>query len=1025
MSTTDRDGMAGTMLRHTDGTTSDFCRNLANASVSNAGSICPNRNFSADDNSSSTRAYGNVDFNTRNAGLANRIVHSGVQREQGGNRHLESQNLKLGCLNVRSLLNKVDQLQVFMQEHKFDILAVNETWLDESVTNSEISIPDCCVIRNDRKRTGGGVCLYVRNGIQYRRLESISTGIESLWLLVKMKHENIVVGTIYRPPSSGRNYYDSILDEIQIAKDTCEKIIILGDLNYDCAVDRNHEDQPINYIETLFDMKQLVQSPTRVDRNSSSLIDVILTSSEENHFNTHVIEEGMSDHYAVATVYKTEKLSKNAKHKTVTYRDYKNFDKEQFLLDLSEMEAITDLNFHPSQLEDKWTVFKDSFLELSEKHAPKKTRRLKDRCNPWITHDIVNLMYQRDYKKQQAVKRKDDNLWQEYTQLRNEITRKIRQARQDYYKTELDNCEGNAKKVWKFINKVTKNSNNIAPPDQLTADKFNDYFSTIGEEVVSEMQSSSSEVLWKGPKSSVTFKFTPLRNEDVKKVFKKFKQDSNTDILGFDMKLLHIAKEILMPILREMFNASLLTSTLPADWKLARVTPVYKGKGDMCEEGNYRPISVTGHISKIFESAVYTQLLDYFQENNYINPDQSAYRKFHNTQTALHRVTDDWIDNICSNVYTGVCSLDIKKCFDTIDHDILSRKLEFYGVRGNELQWFLSYLRNRSQVVRCSAEESRKNHVNIGVPQGSILGPLLFLIFVNDISQHVHLGTANLYADDTLIYCDGLSKEEASCKLQECIDSISNWYKRNNIVINAGKSSTMLVTSRHNSRLVNANDLDIVINDQHLENVSTMNYLGVEIDRCLTWNNQVKKVTKILCIKTSRLARLRKSLNDSIMMKIYQAFIQPSIDYALTVWGTTCTNNLGKIQRLQNYAARIIKRNFDYINVRGLDLVKELGWMNIKQRIMYFQILLMFKSIHGLAPDYLVNNVIMDIEISEVSTRRHGMNLYVPFPDSEFHKNILFYRGAKLWNDLPSELKDCHSIERFKLLLKNYVRSTV
>ena len=178
-------------------------------------------------------------------------------------------------------------------------------------------------------------------------------------------------------------------------------------------------------------------------------------------------------------------------------------------------------------------------------------------------------------------------------------------------------------------------------------------------------------------------------------------------------------------------------------------------------------------------------------------------------------------------------------------------------------------------------------------------------------------------------------------------------------------------------------------------------------------------------VKVARLTRLRKSLSDDILIKIYNSLIQPTIDYAITVWGTTNMNNLGKIQRIQNYAARVIKKNFDYINVRGLDLVKELGWMNVKQRMTYFQILIMFKSIHGLAPDYLINNVIMDIEISEVNTRKHDMNLYVPFPDNKFHENILFYRGAKSWNDLPSEIKECHNIDRFKILLKKHIKYTI
>ena len=426
----------------------------------------------------------------------------------------------------------------------------------------------------------------------------------------------------------------------------------------------------------------------------------------------------------------------------------------------------------------------------------------------------------------------------------------------------------------------------------------------------------------------------------------------------------------------------------------------------------------------MFEHEVHKQLLNYMQENDYINLDQSAYLKFHNTQTALHRVTDDWIENICSNLYTGICSLDIKKCFDTIDHNILLEKLSYYGIKNMRLNWFKNYLTNRSQVVRCHGMQSNKEFLSIGVPQGSILGPLLFVIFVNDISQHVHTGTASLYADDTLIYCDGRNADDVNDKLQECIDNVSNWYKRNKIVINASKSCSMLVTSKRRNQINESQILDIDIGDANIENVSTMNYLGVEIDRCLTWDDQVKKVCKTLNFKISKLSRLSKSLNNPTLLKIYNSVIQPSIDYALTVWGVTTGINLNKIQRMQNYAARIITKNFDYVNVRGIELVKQLGWMNVRQRFIYFQNLLMFKSIHGLVPVYLQNNVTLDNEIAQIHTRRHERNLYVPFPQNEFHKKMLFYRGAKTWNELPGNIKDCHEIKRFKLLLKNHIKQT-
>ena len=202
-----------------------------------------------------------------------------------------------------------------------------------------------------------------------------------------------------------------------------------------------------------------------------------------------------------------------------------------------------------------------------------------------------------------------------------------------------------------------------------------------------------------------------------------------------------------------------------------------------------------------------------------------------------------------------------------------------------------------------------------------------------------------------------------------------------------------------------------------------MNYLGLEIDDALTWDNYINRLCKSLYVKISKFVRLSKTLSKEILMKIYNSTIQPTIDYVISVWGCTSATNINKIQRLQNYCARIIEKNFDYVQSRGLNLVKKLGWMNVKERYLYFQTLLIFKCIHGLAPHYLTNNIILDIEVKERRTRKHDMNLYLPIPESENHKKMFIYRGAKSWNNLPGHLKDCHDIEQFKRRLKNYVKN--
>ena len=380
--------------------------------------------------------------------------------------------------------------------------------------------------------------------------------------------------------------------------------------------------------------------------------------------------------------------------------------------------------------------------------------------------------------------------------LRNQVTSEIRHAKKKYFMDKITDCGNDSKKMWKFINKITGSKTFTPPHKDLDCNTFNEHFSTIGEKLISKLSSEPEKLPWKQPPCKTLFKFLSIQEDDVSKLLKKLGTESNMDVLGFDSKLLSDSSEIIAPILCKLFNVSLTTGILPKDWKAASVTPIFKGKGEMSDKSNYRPISLISHISKLFEIFVHRQLLDYLQDNNLISIDQSAYLKLHNTQTSLHRVLDDWIDNTCFNTITGICSFDIKKCFDSIDHTLLLKKLELYGIVNDEIRWFKSYLSNRSQVVKCHGDVSQEKFVNVGVPQGSVLGPILFLIFINDISQHVYTGTANLFADDTLIYCTGNDIAETKAKLQKCVNEISKWYELNNIIVNEEKCSSMVINPK-------------------------------------------------------------------------------------------------------------------------------------------------------------------------------------------------------------------------------------
>ena len=245
------------------------------------------------------------------------------------------------------------------------------------------------------------------------------------------------------------------------------------------------------------------------------------------------------------------------------------------------------------------------------------------------------------------------------------------------------------------------------------------------------------------------------------------------DILGMDIKLLKIACPVISKSLAYVVNSSLDNGIVHDDWKKARVTPVCKNEGEINDQNNFRPISVISHIAKMIESFVSDQIIKYLEDHAFISIDQSAYLKKHSTQNSLHRVIDDWLEQIHDNSSIGACLLDISKCFDSINHEILLKKLEMYGLTGDELDWFSSYLKNCKQMVFFQQDSSDFQEVYSGVPQGSVLGPLLFLLFINDVSNFTTEGcTLNMYADDVIIYTSAATSDELQMKLQLCVDNV-------------------------------------------------------------------------------------------------------------------------------------------------------------------------------------------------------------------------------------------------------------
>jgi hypothetical protein len=404
--------------------------------------------------------------------------------------------------------------------------------------------------------------------------------------------------------------------------------------------------------------------------------------------------------------------------------------------------------------------------------------------------------------------------------------------------------------------------------------------------------------------------------------------------------------------------------------------------------------------------------------HDFISLDQYAYKKFHSTTHCLYTTIDEWLQNIEDGLKTGVTFLDISKCFDTINHELLLKKLYKYGVKNIECKWFTSYLTDRYQSVYYNNELSDPMNTTIGVPQGSNLGPLLFTLFVNDLPKFIRNGSVTMYADDTIVHCNGVSASALANQLNDCLADVATWFSAKCLSLNVNKTVGMIVGSNVSDD--DLYDFNLKLDNQPVKNVTVTKYLGVQVDANLKFDKHIHEVIKNITGKLSWLGRLRQNVPRYILELVYKTYIIPLFDYASTVWG--CTNvNIKVIQRLQNRAARIVTGCFDFINIRGIDLVKQLKWQNMQERINYFLCIHMYNCIHGNAPSHLVNSIVMACDVHDVNTRLAStLNVAIPECRTEIFKRSFIYRASVIWNQLPEEIKDCDNVDIFKSKVRTF-----
>lgn len=568
--------------------------------------------------------------------------------------------------------------------------------------------------------------------------------------------------------------------------------------------------------------------------------------------------------------------------------------------------------------------------------------------------------------------------------------------------------------------------NNIISDKDVVADSFNLYFSTVASKLVEKLpvmskQYRESDVAQFYSQQGVQVNAFTLEKVTEADVLMKLQRLDGSKATGLDnipSRFLKDAAETITPSITHIINLSIESGRFPNDLKKAKVIPLYK-KGSKLEQGNYRPVSILCTLSKIIERIVFEQVNNYLSSHNLIYELQSGFRKSHSTDTCLLYLTDYIRKEVDKGNFCGMVMLDLQKAFDTVDHRILLSKLSAIGFNDIAVRWFESYLQSRTQVVEVGGTLSQPKDVQCGVPQGSVLGPLLFLLYVNDLKS-VCSCELYLFADDSALVFSHKDKKTVELTLSLELGNVSKWLSRNRLSLHLGKTESILFGTR--VKLNKNPGFEVLAGDTAINAKDSVSYLGCVLDSQLSGAGQAQKVITKVNQRVRFMARISKYLGKKARLTLAGAIIQPYYDYACCSWYNGLSKFFkNKLQISQNKLVRIIldltpRTNLDPAHFVGL------GWLRVEDRVSLIEINMVHKIVNGHVPKYLSNFFSQVRDVQTYSTRGSATDFVPPKVQTKVGKDSFAYVASCKWNSLPGNLKTITSSDGFKRALKIWMR---
>lgn len=873
--------------------------------------------------------------------------------------------------------------------------------------------PGFSAYRKDRSSKGGGVCILFKKGLKLIKMPDVPNA-ECIFCKVNHGNTRYVLGALYRSPGSSVNIIDELKKYMENYVKPGDRIILAGDFNlpgvdWPTMTHISHCDASADTMIDIafqYDLSQVVESYTRIQGSSKSILDLVFVSGNITHDCVCDIVPGISDHLAV--VLTVSNLCVCEKPKVTTFYNFRKADDESILDILSF--HFDDFADSDDSVNDLWIKFTGIVSKSIERYVPTTCKKPRTK-NPWITRETLKLRRRvKRLKKKSKTCCADFSCQERIAELTSQIKLKVISDKKHYFGESLPSfITSSPEKFWRTISpksnecEIFDDDGREISDHESIANLFNEHFRSVYTEDNGTLPTFDVSL---PPMSDVVISERGILNMLLKLDTKK---SPGPDCIPNDF--LKRYAEWTSKYLYVLFCKSLLDGELPHDWVTARIKPLHK-KGNKNQVGNYRPISLTSTCCKILEHIIHNHIVEFLNKHNFLTRHQHGFRKGFSTCTQLVETVHDFAKSINHGKQLDAIFMDFAKAFDKVSHKKLLFKLEKILKNKKLMGWLSFYLTKRQQFVSFRGCNSKCVMVGSGVPQGSVLGPLLFLLFINDIVEQIPV-KVKLYADDCVLYSEVHSTSD-QLLLNQAFQKVASWCEEWQMVINFDKTVFMRITHKKKPLHFRYN-----ANNTFLTEVTNYKYLGLFISNDLCWNKHITHVTANATYKLFFLCRALKLSTPSVRLLAYKSIVLPILDYAAIIWDPFTKTNINKLEKVQKRAVRFVYNNFSRTSVTDLLSRAQLSPLSLRYRNLRLKFL--YQLING---QYQVDIADIFSFSSGYSTRqRHDLTI-TPFPThNNCFKYSFFPRTIVEWNKLTNAIVSAPSLALFSSKLESALTS--